>query len=39
VTNSIQKGLTYLFRYRARNAHGWGTWSDELKLVAARRTD
>ena len=39
VTNSIQVGLTYLFRYRAKNAHGWGEFSDSLSLIAARRAD
>jgi len=39
VTDSIAKGETYKFRYRARNAHGWGPYSDELLLIAARRTD
>lgn len=39
VTNSIQKGHSYLFRYRAKNAHGWGPFSQTLSLIAARRTD
>ena len=39
VTNSIEKGKIYLFRYRARNVHGWGPFSEQLSLIAARRTD
>lgn len=39
VTSSIQAGIIYSFRYRARNAHGWGPFSDTLKLISARRTD
>jgi hypothetical protein len=39
VTDSISKGQIYKFRYRAKNAHGWGPFSDELSLIGARRTD
>ena len=39
VTDSISKDQVYLFRYRAKNAHGWGPFSDVLRLIAARRTD
>ena len=39
VTESISKGQIYKFRYRAKNAHGWGAFSDELELIGARRTD
>lgn len=39
VTQSIQAGQTYLFRYRAKNVNGWGPYSDLLSLIAARRTD
>jgi len=39
VTDSIAKGQVYKFRYRAKNAHGWGEFSDELSLIGARRTD
>lgn len=35
VTLSITIGETYLFRYKAKNIHGWSPWSDELALVAA----
>ena len=28
-----------MFRYRAKNAQGWGPFSDSLSLIAARRTD
>ena len=36
VTSSIQVGQTYKFRYRAKNVHGWGPFSDSLNLIAAR---
>lgn len=39
VTDSIAKGQVYKFRYRAKNAQGWGEFSDELDLIGARRTD
>lgn len=39
VTATIQKDHTYRFRYRAKNVHGWGAYSDELSLIAARRAD
>ena len=39
VTSGIEKGLTYQFRYRAKNAQGWGEFSDVLNLIAARRSD
>ena len=35
VTLSITVGETYLFRFKAKNIHGWSPWSDELALVAA----
>jgi hypothetical protein len=35
VTVSITIGDTYLFRYAAKNIHGWSEYSDELALVAA----
>jgi len=39
VTSSIQVGKTYLFKYRAKNIHGWGPYSDSLSLIAARVAD
>jgi hypothetical protein len=39
VTDNIVKGVTYKFRVRAKNAQGWGSFSDVLDLVAARRPD
>ena len=39
VTSGIEKGLTYQFRYRAKNAQGWGEFSEVLNLIAARRSD
>lgn len=39
VTSSIQVGKTYKFRYRAKNVHGWGPFSDALNLIAARVPD
>lgn len=35
VTDSIQAGEIYQFQYRAKNIHGWGSWSDSLNLIAA----
>lgn len=31
----LQKGLTYRFRYRAKNCQGWGPFSPELYVLAA----
>lgn len=39
VTSDITVGGTYEFRYRAKNSQGLGPFSEELQLVAARRTD
>jgi hypothetical protein len=39
VTSDITVGRTYEFRYRAQNSQGFGPFSEELQLVAARRTD
>ncbi len=36
VTTSIEVGKVYLFRYRAKNAFGYGPFSDPLTLYAAR---
>ena len=35
VTNNIEKGKTYAFRYRAINAVGAGGWSDVTEINAA----
>lgn len=35
VSVSITVGSTYLFRYRAKNIHGWSDYSDNLELIAA----
>jgi len=34
-TTEVEKGRTYRFRYRAKNVHGWGPFSDELYVIAA----
>lgn len=39
VTSSISVGDIYRFRYRAKNIHGWGPYSDALLLYAARVPD
>jgi len=39
VSDSIQVGKTYLFRYRGKNVHGWGPYSDSLSLIAAQVAD
>lgn len=36
VTTSIQVGKVYRFRYRAKNAFGFGPYSDPLLLYASR---
>jgi hypothetical protein len=36
-TTGIERGLTYRFRYRARNCKGWGPFSDELYVLAAQK--
>jgi len=35
VSSSVTAGATYLFRYRAKNIHGWGDYSSTLSLLAA----
>ena len=35
MTDSIQVGETYLFRYKAKNIHCWSLWSASLSLIAA----
>ena len=35
VTENIFKGRTHRFRYRARNAVGWGPYSAEAAVLAA----
>lgn len=34
-TQSVVKGRTYRFRYRALNVNGWGFFSPELYVLAA----
>ena len=36
VTNNIYRGRTHTFRYRARNDVGWGPFSDQSSVLAAR---
>ena len=36
VNQGIVRGLTYRFRYRARNCKGWGPFSNELYVLAAQ---
>lgn len=35
VTSNVQSGHTYHFRYRAKNAFGWGEWSDSGFILTA----
>lgn len=35
ITSGIVKGRSHRFRYRARNAIGWGPYSDEISILAA----
>ena len=37
VKTGITRSLTYRFRYRARNCHGWGEFSDETYILAASK--
>ena len=34
-TANVLSGGYYLFRYRAKNIHGWGEYSDSISIVAA----
>lgn len=36
LTNGVSGGLTYKFRVRARNVHGWGSFSTETSIKAAQ---
>lgn len=33
--NSLTRGLTYRFRYRAKNVNGWGSLSNVISILAA----
>ena len=33
--DNVAAGVAYVFRVRARNAMGWGLFSDEFVIVAA----
>lgn len=35
ISHGISKGVTYRFRYRARNKYGWSPYSDISFLLAA----
>jgi hypothetical protein len=39
LTNGVTGGLTYKFRVRARNVHGWGAFSTVLSIKAAQIPD
>lgn len=39
LTNGVSGGLTYKFRVRARNVHGWGAFSTETSIKAAQIPD
>ena len=32
---TVERGLTYRFRYRAMNSVGWGPYSDVISVLAA----
>ena len=36
LTGGIVAGTTYIFRVRASNLHGWGSWSPEVQIKAAQ---
>ena len=35
LTSEIERGVTYIFRLRAKNIHGWSEWSDQVSIKAA----
>ena len=35
----MQKGVTYRYKYRARNVNGWGEFSDITYLIAASKPE
>jgi hypothetical protein len=35
LTSDIERGVTYYFKVRAKNIHGWGEWSDQTQIKAA----
>jgi hypothetical protein len=37
VTSKIQRGVRFIFRLRAKNIWGWGVYSEEYAILAARR--
>ncbi len=39
VTSGVTAGALYNFRYRARNVYGWGPFSDEVTIKAARQPE
>lgn len=39
LTNGVTGGLTFRFRVRARNVHGWGAFSSVLSIKAAQIPD
>jgi hypothetical protein len=36
VTSQIQRGETFIFRLRAQNIWGWGVYSEEFEILAAK---
>jgi hypothetical protein len=39
VTSGVSAGTLYKFRYRARNVYGWGDFSEEVTIKAARQPE
>ena len=35
ITSNVGSGKTYRFRYRAKNIHGWGDYSEVSYILAA----
>ena len=35
LTSEIERGVTYIFRLRAKNVHGWSAWSEHVSIKAA----
>lgn len=39
VTSGVTAGALYKFKYRARNVYGWGPFSEEVTIKAARQPE
>lgn len=39
ISSGLVAGTSYIFRIRAKNAHGWSVYSSELSIIAANEPD